>query len=1470
MSEQFFAEATVRLTPDLTGFVTQLRTEVKAAVERVEGTPAARVRIAPALTRDFVGNLRKQVNLAVAQAQRGVKPIQVRAVLSDTSRAAIAREVRAGAQTVRTPSGLTGAAALGSAAVGAAAASGDLTKASVGLMNLERLMQTEMGKSATILGQVTVAQEALSKARVEGSQATRQGITAEVQDEHATAALTRAKTALAEAQLFSASSSLQAARFRSAESEAVAAIAAATRSGDVATRQAAEAFRIQLRTIPGVAAALDETSRSARQAASNMSQLRRGVLSTSLSFLGIRGATLAASARFLAGAAAIAIFAKALQSATEFSTQLNVFRATTSATSSELERARDAARALGADLSLPGVTAQDAAEAMTELAKAGLSVDDALSGARGVLQLATAAAIDNAQATELAANAINAFGLAGRDATHVADVFANAANAAQGSIVDMGIAFQQASAAGRQVGLSFEDTTTFLTVLARNGLRGSDAGTSLRTALIRLVKPSKAAAEELKRLGVETRDAAGNLRPDIFIQIAEATRGMAPAQRDATAALIGGQDAFRAITILGRQSIEDFIRLRRELREQGTAADLAAARMTGLRGSLERLSNTLTSIGLRAGQRLTPALQQITDGLSASVVNFGDSTLAANTFSSAVDALELSLTALGASISAVGVVLGPLVTGTATVANAIGIPTILAGIVAYKGLGLALTGIDIARTGRIARGLEILRLQIGLLRLEGAAGGARAFASALGGLAFSTAGVTIALAAAAAAIVYIVTRETAAEKATRKLKEATEGLVSAQERLAQTRTERRSTGLGINTAELGVLNAQRAVAEARAASRASSAAEGSFERRKLALELAVALDNVAIAQNAVNDAVERSKAASDEAAQAETNLETARADQIEALARMVATETALTTIRGRRNKSPGVEQRIEAAAIRETAAELQKRAQAAREEGSAESIAVARRLELLATVSAAVKEIPTTRAIEITVLAPNLQAALNRLEIEFETTTDKIKEQLFSALTTLGQSPEITAAILDLANELGIELVPALEHEGHLGGTRLVEGIAAGIDENTPKVLSAVDRLLRATKGRLSGLERQALDLSIAGASDAAILANLQQQRVEQQKRVNTQEARFRRGEVSEETVRREKEELDRIIREIRSLQAQMASDAKSAADDAKSKQDEIFENILKAMGIKRDRRQQAIEDAQLTEGSADDLSATRKLRRLVNVQIARLQERINAARKQGQSVQVLIQGLRVLEGLYRDLGRTVISLQKTRQEEIQARIAENNQLDIEFAQITENRAAEIRARLREIARLKRLQKLAKDDILERKRLRNLIAQQQKAIEDLRKQNDDRNRAFQELSFSFLTTQQGFAANLLGNLLPLGAIGSTVAGNLAAQASGGGNAGSDLMGGGTGRFQGRPGMGGNNTWPPGRAIAAAAATSAAGVVAAPTRGQASTTNQLLQQILAVLRHSNQRDKHPSSKRKQGQASAALDGMGGGA
>jgi TP901 family phage tail tape measure protein len=363
------------------------------------------------------------------------------------------------------------------------------------------------------------------------------------------------------------------------------------------------------------------TQASAAQASDAATRTRerfaaRGAVATVLSLIGVRGATLAANSAFLAGAAAAVAFAKSLQSAARLETQFNVFRVTAQATEAELRQVSETARELGRDITLPGVTAADAAEAMTELAKAGLDVQDSVAGARGVLQLATAAQIDNAQATEIVAGALNAFGRGGSEAVKVADLLANASIAAQGSISDMAQALTQSSAVARQFGVSLEDTVALITLLARNGIRGSDAGTSLRTALLRLGAPTDKARELLGDLNVQIRDLQGNIRPEVFAELGVALSRLSPAQSARATRDIFGQDAIRAFSIFAREGADGLDDMRVAAERVGTASEIAGARTSGLAGSVENLKNQVESLGTSLGRAATPAVKGFVDNIS--------------------------------------------------------------------------------------------------------------------------------------------------------------------------------------------------------------------------------------------------------------------------------------------------------------------------------------------------------------------------------------------------------------------------------------------------------------------------------------------------------------------------------------------------------------------------------------------------------------------------------------------------------------------------------------------------------------------------------------------------------------------------------------------------------------------------------------------------------------------------------------
>lgn len=158
-------------------------------------------------------------------------------------------------------------------------------------------------------------------------------------------------------------------------------------------------------------------------------------------------------------------------------------------------------------------SATEAAQGIEELVKAGVSVSDILNGGlSGALSLATAGSLELADAAEIASTALNAFKDDNISVQQAADILAGAANASATSVQEMRYSLQASAAVASGVGLSFKDTTTAIAAFAQNGLKGSDAGTSLKTMLLNLQPSTNAQYTEFKRLGLLTLDTAGAMK----------------------------------------------------------------------------------------------------------------------------------------------------------------------------------------------------------------------------------------------------------------------------------------------------------------------------------------------------------------------------------------------------------------------------------------------------------------------------------------------------------------------------------------------------------------------------------------------------------------------------------------------------------------------------------------------------------------------------------------------------------------------------------------------------------------------------------------------------------------------------------------------------------------------------------------------------------------------------------------------
>jgi TP901 family phage tail tape measure protein len=339
--------------------------------------------------------------------------------------------------------------------------------------------------------------------------------------------------------------------------------------------------------------------------------------------VGLGGGQLAAQFAFFGPAgAAIATTGAALvlagRQALTFEQSLEILRATTQATEDDIRRAGDAAQELGSRLDLPGISADNAAQAITELAKAGLSLDDSIAGAEGTLRLAIAAQIDTGTAAQIAAAGLNAFSLEGTEAAKVADLLAGSSIAAQGDIGDMALALQQSAAVASQAGLSIEQLVGLITALARQGILGSDAGTSIRTMLLRLVPTTKEASAEMERLGVqldETRT-IGEQLPEVIEQYRRGLALLTPIQRQAALQQIFGTDAIRSATVAFSQGAAGINAATDAANRQGAAAELAEARTRGAAGAFAELRNNAETAALGIGNTFLPVITFTLQGLA--------------------------------------------------------------------------------------------------------------------------------------------------------------------------------------------------------------------------------------------------------------------------------------------------------------------------------------------------------------------------------------------------------------------------------------------------------------------------------------------------------------------------------------------------------------------------------------------------------------------------------------------------------------------------------------------------------------------------------------------------------------------------------------------------------------------------------------------------------------------------------------
>ena len=340
-----------------------------------------------------------------------------------------------------------------------------------------------------------------------------------------------------------------------------------------------------------------------------------GGLTSSLAPGKLKSAGLKAGAAIGAGFAVSALVSEVSKAVTvtkDFDKQLSSLQAVSGSTGKQLETLRKQAIDMGAATVF---SASEAAKAQVELAKGGLSASQILGGSlKSSLDLAAAGELELAAAAETVVNAMQLFGLEGRDTVKIADMLATAANRTTADVEDFAMALKQGGSVAKLAGYNLNDTVVVLEALAEAGIKNSDAGTSMKAAFLQLVNPTKKQSDLAKQLGINWLTQNGELKNAIGLsrELRKATDGMTKAERAKTLGILAGQDGIRTLNALYAAGEGTLRRYARANREQGTAAETAKTKTDNLAGDVEELSGAYETLQIQVGTLVTPALRELT------------------------------------------------------------------------------------------------------------------------------------------------------------------------------------------------------------------------------------------------------------------------------------------------------------------------------------------------------------------------------------------------------------------------------------------------------------------------------------------------------------------------------------------------------------------------------------------------------------------------------------------------------------------------------------------------------------------------------------------------------------------------------------------------------------------------------------------------------------------------------------------
>lgn len=259
-------------------------------------------------------------------------------------------------------------------------------------------------------------------------------------------------------------------------------------------------------------------------------------------------------------------------------------------------------------------SATEAAEAINNMAMAGYSVQEIYDSLPGVLNLASAGALDLDYATQLVANGLNVMGMETSEVTELADKMAVTATQAYGSVSDFGEGLLRAGAQAKLANVSLTDTFTALGILGDNGISASEGGTYLRNTLKNLYTPTKDAADALNELGIKTANDEGELKDFqvVLQELGVALDGLTEEQRIKYMSRIFDTRTISAANALIANSTTRWDELSAAIDgASGAAEEMKNAQLDNLSGQLTILKSSIEGAAIAFGNAMLPMIKDL-------------------------------------------------------------------------------------------------------------------------------------------------------------------------------------------------------------------------------------------------------------------------------------------------------------------------------------------------------------------------------------------------------------------------------------------------------------------------------------------------------------------------------------------------------------------------------------------------------------------------------------------------------------------------------------------------------------------------------------------------------------------------------------------------------------------------------------------------------------------------------------------